>query len=67
MEIAKRFGDPSIPRSWSRYAKGSSAYAKIQKEQSQRDVNDDDSTGVSINKNLKDQQGTKIKTYQDAC
>ena len=54
VEIAKRFGDPSIPRPWSRYAKGSSAYAKIQKEQSQRDVNnDDDSTGVSI---LKDQQ-----------
>ena len=52
VEIAKRYGDPSIPRPWSRYAKGSSAYAK---DPSQRDV-DDYSSGVSINKNLKDQQ-----------
>ena len=54
VEIAKRYGDSSIPRPWSRYAKGSSAYAKLQKDQLQRgSVNDDgkgDSTGVSINK-----------------
>lgn len=58
VEIAKRYGDPSIPRPWSRYAKGSSAYAKLQKDQSQGDVDDgnSDSSGVSINKNLKDQQ-----------
>ena len=37
VEIAKRYGDPSIPRPWSRYAKGSSAYVKQQKEQTQRD------------------------------
>lgn len=59
VEIAKRYGDPSIPRPWSRYAKGSSAYAKLQKEQSQRDGHDAEkssSTGVGTNKSLKEQQ-----------
>ena len=57
VEIAKRYGDPSIPRPWSRYAKGSSAYAKLQKDQSQRDGDGESNPpGVSINKNLKDQQ-----------
>ena len=50
VEIAKRYGDPSIPRPWSRYAKGSSAYEK----ESQRNDDDGKSAGVSIN--LKDQQ-----------
>ena len=59
VEIAKRYGDPSIPRPWSRYAKGSSAYAKLQMHQSQNGDHDDessDSTRVGTNKSLKDQQ-----------
>lgn len=57
VEIAKRYGDPSIPRPWSRYAKGSSAYAKLQKDQSQRGKCDDEkSARVGTNKNLNDQQ-----------
>ena len=59
VEIAKRYGDPSIPRPWSRYAKGSSAHIKLQKEQSQKEdrgVEKGSSVGVGTNKNLKEQQ-----------
>lgn len=57
VEIAKRYGDPSIPRPWSRYAKGSSAYVKLQKEKSQNDPEKiGGSPGVSTNKKLKEQQ-----------
>lgn len=54
VEIAKPYGDSSIPRPWSRYAKGSSAYAKLHKDKSQR--NESDSTRVPATKHLEDQQ-----------
>ena len=59
VEIAKRYGDPSIPRPWSRYAKGSSAFAKLQKHQSKKDdygEEKSDSIGMGSNKSTKDQQ-----------
>ena len=30
MEIAKTFGDPDLPRPWSKYSRGSSAFEKRQ-------------------------------------
>ena len=60
VEFAKKYGDPSIPRPWSRYAKGSSAYGKqLQKEQSQKEdhgAEKGSSVGVGTNKSLKEQQ-----------
>ena len=56
VEIAKPYGDPSIPRPWSRYAKGSSAYAKLRKQQDEVATKKDDSVDIDNSKNAKDQQ-----------
>jgi multiple RNA-binding domain-containing protein 1 len=36
VEIAKTFGDPSLPRPWSKYSKGSSAFEKREEQQKAR-------------------------------
>jgi len=57
VEIAKPYGDPSIPRPWSKYAKGSSAYAKLKKQQEEGvATKQEDSADVDNSKKVKDQQ-----------
>ena len=56
VEIAKPYGDPSIPRPWSKYTKGSSAYAKRKKELEEEVTKKDDSADVDNSKKTKDQQ-----------
>ena len=57
VEIAKPYGDPSIPRPWSKYAKGSSAYAKLKKQLEEGvATKKEDSADVDNSKKMKDQQ-----------